>query len=147
MLIIDDQEAIEKAKRDRRADKQERDLVNRSRKLGWKAERVDGTVDVLVFSPMGIIAFDCKATDDVVFYLSKSDIEKGLSYIKSLKELLQYDKINFFMEVKFMRRGVFWINIEEHYQDYSLKLFYNKENLIIEQADGKHKTNVYEELK
>jgi len=130
-----------RADRDRRADDQERDLVKRARDNGCISNRVDAEIDVEIFSEGHIQVIDCKQTDDSVFYVAKTDIEKGLDYTQRLRNWYAGVEVTFLVEMffpKYKNKNKQLLEITEENRGISIKVLKTKEGMLAVRADKTH---------
>lgn len=140
-----------KAERDKRADKMERQLVNFFRDQGYTAERIDGKVDVQCCGDGEIKVIDCKFSDDIVFWLEKSDIDKGLNYAKKLQaDLGNRVPVKFYIDMWFIgrkgeNRRIFRV-LEKH-RGAGIRIIKTKEGIEMRTADKSRQGITIQELR
>jgi len=119
---------VEKANRDKRADRQEQDLVKQELRQGNVSYRVDKEFDVFTIRRDGTIFLtDCKSSEQALFYVDRKDINKGLDCVRKWQERLPNVRIvfNLYMWFSFTHQNSNkrYISIDESYRNCSLRVW------------------------
>lgn len=139
MKINVSDQAILKAERNVRADRQEESEVKGLRDKGYMAYRVDREIDSLSAKNGKMWVCDSKYSDNDIFYIASTDIVKGLNEARGWFQALNgLVPVGFRVDMHFPRHRNKrrYIEIPEEMRGISLKVVCGAERITVSRAGG-----------